>query len=153
MSLELKAFDGDVDWLWELERSSFNSADQMNRDELADFARDEANRVVLIEENGLRIGAFLLTVHDPTFVYLESVAIRPEHRAHGCGARALSLLLARLATEGFLRVQLHVRASSPPVRLYERLGFRFMAKIPAFYDDGEVAWLMQLDLPVTRIRP
>jgi [ribosomal protein S18]-alanine N-acetyltransferase len=144
MTLELKAFDGDLDWLWELEQSSFNPADQMSRDELAAFRRDPSNRILLIVEKGTRAGAILLreTCHD--VIYLESIAVHSCHRSHGCGARALAILLADLAGEGFRTVRLHVRASNPSRRLYERLGFRVLEEIPSFYDDGESALYMEL---------
>ncbi len=146
MTLELKAFDGDLDWLWELEQSSFNRADQMSRDELAAFQCDPFNRIVMIFEEGTPVGAILLTETADKTIYLESIAVHSSHRSHGCGARALSILLTDLAREGFRTVQLHVRASNPSRRLYERLGFRFIAEIPCFYDDGESALYMEVEL-------
>lgn len=149
MSLELKAFDGDVDWLVELERSSFGPVDQMSRDELAGFAHDPVNRIMMIMDGEVRLGAILLTVTDPGSIYLESLAVDPAYRSRGYGARALVLLLEQLAGEGFRAIHLHVRASNPSRHLYERLGFRLSGEIPAFYEGGESAWFMQAQLPAT----
>lgn len=151
MTLELKDFDGDLDWLGALEQSSFNRADQLTRDELAEFQRDPANRIMLIVQDDVRIGAMLLTITDAETMYLESMAIHKDHRSTGCGGRALSILLARLGAEGFRCVHLHVRLSNPSRRLYERVGFTVTGEVPGFYTDGESAWHMQARQPRTEL--
>ena len=56
-----------------------------------------------------------------------AIAVAPQFRGQGCGARLIEALMTRLRAAGVARVSLSVRADSPAVRLYQRLGFEPIA--------------------------
>ncbi len=53
-----------------------------------------------------------------------AVAVEPEYRGQGIGARLVEALFEELRAKGVQQVSLNARATSRAVRLYERLGFR-----------------------------
>ena len=92
------------------------------------------NRIVLL--NGRAIGRMLVDRSEAT-ILLRDIALLPEYRNAGIGSRLIQDLMneARSARQV---IRLHVVASSPAVRLYERLGFRRSG------DDGaylEMTWV------------
>ena len=91
------------------------------------------NRVILL--NGRAIGR-LLVERSETGILLRDIALLTEYRNAGIGSRLIQELMKE-ASAG-TPIKLHVLASSPAVRLYERLGFRRSG------DDGaylEMKWI------------
>ena len=64
-------------------------------------------------------------------ILLRDIAVLTEYRNAGVGSRLIQDLMKE-ATSAGKPIQLHVLASSPAVRLYERLGFRSIG------DDGSI---------------
>ena len=77
------------------------------------------NRIILL--NGSPIGRMLVDRREPT-ILLRDIALLTEYRNAGIGSRLIQDLIEE-ATAAGRPIQLHVVASSPAVRLYERLGF------------------------------
>ena len=78
------------------------------------------NKIILL--NGRAIGRMLVD-RTETPIVLRDIALLTEYRNAGIGSRLIQELMAEAASAG-KPIQLHVVASSPAVRLYERLGFR-----------------------------
>ncbi len=78
-----------------------------------------------------------------------NVAVRPELRRRGLGARLLGLALGICAGMGVRVARLEVRAGNvPALALYARFGFARVGLRRGYYTDtGEDAVLMSLDLP------
>ena len=92
------------------------------------------NRIILL--NGRPIGRMLVD-RSETGVLLRDIALLTEYRNAGIGSRLIQDLMKEAASAG-QPIELHVLASSPAVRLYERLGFRRSG------DDGaylEMKWI------------
>ena len=92
------------------------------------------NRIVLL--NGRAIGRMLVDRSEAT-ILLRDIAFLPEYRNAGIGSRLIEDLMNEAKSAGQV-IRLHVVASSPAVRLYERLGFRRSG------DDGaylEMTWV------------
>ncbi len=63
-----------------------------------------------------------------------SLAVDPSARGRGLGQSILVGLLAQLAERGACRVYLEVEQdNAPAIRLYERLGFRNIGRLPRYY--------------------
>lgn len=77
------------------------------------------NRIVLL--NGRAIGRLLVDRRE-TEITLTDIALLTEYRNAGIGTRLIKDLMSEAASTG-KPILLHVVASSPAVRLYERLGF------------------------------
>ena len=82
--------------------------------------RPETEFLVILD-GGEPIGR--LYVHESADqLMLMDIALLPEHRGQGIGARLVEALLARARARD-VPVTLHVEAENPARRLYERLGF------------------------------
>jgi ribosomal protein S18 acetylase RimI-like enzyme len=68
------------------------------------------------------------------------LAVRPEFRRQGVGARLLRALLEQAGREGIRRVSLSVELENPAQQLYQRLGFRRVGRV------GD-AWTMLVEVP------
>jgi ribosomal protein S18 acetylase RimI-like enzyme len=74
-----------------------------------------------------------------------AIAVVPNARGKGVGAKLLDALLARARTEGFGTISLSVdRNNAGAIGLYERYGFERVGE-----DDDSVTMLAQLDRPPT----
>jgi len=77
------------------------------------------NRIILFE--GRPVGRILVDRSDE-LILLRDIALLTEFRNAGIGSRLIQDLIKEAAVAG-KPIRLHVVASSPAVRLYERLGF------------------------------
>ena len=97
--------------------------------------RDEweptANQIVLL--SGVPIGCLRVEDHDD-HVFVDYIAIMPEHQRHGIGASLLRQVQVSAAPRG-LPVRPNVLKVNPARALYERLGF-------AIVGEDDVRWYM-----------
>ncbi len=77
------------------------------------------NRIILL--NGRPVGRMMVDRGDAA-ILLRDIALLTEYRNAGIGSRLITELMND-ATSAGKPIQLHVVATSPAVRLYERLGF------------------------------
>jgi ribosomal protein S18 acetylase RimI-like enzyme len=78
----------------------------------------------------------MITHHSSKELRLVDIALLPEHRNRGIGARLISDLIAE-ANAAERRVTLSVLQGSPAIRLYQRLGFRPQPSDDAVYLEME----------------
>jgi ribosomal protein S18 acetylase RimI-like enzyme len=91
-----------------------------------------ANQVVLL--GGEPIGCLRVEEHDD-HVFVDYIALIPEHQRHGIGASLLRQVQASAAARG-LTVRLNVLKVNPARALYERLEF-------AVVGEDDVRWYME----------
>jgi ribosomal protein S18 acetylase RimI-like enzyme len=91
-----------------------------------------ANQVVLL--GGEPIGCLRVEAHDD-HVFVDYIALMPEHQRHGIGSSLMRQLQASAATRG-LPVRLNVLKVNPARVLYERLGF-------AVVGEDDVRWFRE----------
>jgi len=77
------------------------------------------NRIILL--NGRPVGRILIDRSDE-LILLRDIALLTEFRNAGIGSRLIQDLMREATTAG-KPIELHVMATSPAARLYERLGF------------------------------
>lgn len=80
------------------------------------------------------IGCLRVEDHDD-HVFVDYIALMPEHQRHGIGAALLRQVQASAATRG-MPVRLNVLKVNPARALYERLGF-------AVVREDDVRWYME----------
>jgi ribosomal-protein-alanine N-acetyltransferase len=79
--------------------------------------------------------------------HILSIAIRKKDRRRGIGYRLLSELINVLKAKECSEVLLEVRVSNAVAQaLYQKLGFQEVRRSRKFYDNGEDALIMVLDL-------
>ena len=73
-----------------------------------------------------------------------AIAVHPEHRRKGIGRKLMETVLQEFKKLGVKKVYLEVRVNNlPALRLYEKLGFKIVEYIPAYYRDGEDAFVLE----------
>lgn len=81
---------------------------------------DVESKIILLDDRP--VGRMMVDRNDAA-ILLRDIALLTEYRNSGIGSRLIQELITEAAAAG-KEVHLHVLASSPAVRLYERLGFR-----------------------------
>ena len=83
--------------------------------------------------------------------HVKDLAVHPGVRGRGLGRRLLDRALTTLSTEGAMLVKLEVREGNDAARsLYDDVGFRNLRRVRGYYEDGEDAVMMVLDVPEWR---
>jgi ribosomal-protein-alanine N-acetyltransferase len=91
--------------------------------------------------------ANLVPNHGRAFGHIKDIAVHPDHRGEGVGAKLLERALRVLRLGGAESVKLEVRASNGPAQsMYRSFGFEYLRTVPRYYDDGENALIMVVDL-------
>lgn len=77
-----------------------------------------------------------------------SIAVHPMFRGMGIGSSLMVHLLTSLIASGASHVMLEVRVSNEAAqRLYRKLGFTQISRVPMYYPDGEDAYIYVLIVP------
>ena len=95
---------------------------------------------LLVQCDGVAIGR-LYTYRDPAEILVLDIALIPQSRNLGLGSALLHEVIAEARRVG-LRVALHVEASNPARRLYDRLGF-------VLVEQGDSYDLLHLEPPAS----
>ena len=83
--------------------------------------------------------------------HVKDLAVHPGVRGRGLGRRLLDRALETLSAEGAMLVKLEVREGNDAARsLYDDVGFRNLRRVRGYYEDGEDAVMMVLDVPEWR---
>jgi len=85
--------------------------------------------------------------HGRDIGHLKDIAVHPQAQGEGIGRALLERVLVTLSVEGATVVKLEVRETNDPAQsLYQDVGFEPVRRVPGYYDDGEDAFVMLLDL-------
>jgi len=100
--------------------------------------------------NGAVVGYTVADVtpnHGRDLGHLKDIAVHPRAQGDGIGRALLERVLFSLSVEGADVVKLEVRGSNDVAQsLYEDVGFEPIRRVPDYYDDGEDAYVMVLDV-------
>jgi len=89
--------------------------------------------------------------HGRDIGHIKDLAVRPEARGRGIGRRLLREALFGMALAGATVAKLEVREGNDAARsLYREEGFEPTRRISQYYDDGEDALLLVVDLEAWR---
>lgn len=112
-----------VDWSDEQKRQfvamQFNAQRQHYRLHYPDCA------FLVVELEGERIGRLYVRRADDE-IFVIDIALIPEVRGRGIGGMLMSELLSEAASTG-RKVSIHVEVFNPALRLYQRLGFKYVS--------------------------
>ena len=137
----------DLDALMRLEQRAF-AADAFGRKQLR-YLLTRANASVYIadEAGAVRGAAIMLWRQGATVGHLYSIATDPAARGRGLGSMLLHACEAAAVQQNCRQVCLEVRVTNlPAIAFYERHGYRAVAELPGFYEDGTPAIRMRKDL-------
>ena len=103
---------------------------------------------LLVADIGGRVVGYIAVMDIDRYTSkIVSFAVKKEFRNRGIGTKLLSTAIERCKSRGKRRILLEVRVSNYIAQhLYKKMGFRIVDTIPNYYQDGEDAYLMALDL-------
>lgn len=99
---------------------------------------------LLVADIGSKIAGYIVTMDiDEVTGKIIAFAVRKEFRGMGIGKMLLSAAIQKLQARGKKKITLEVRVSNVGAQeLYKKFGFEVIDLIPAYYSDGEDAYLM-----------
>jgi ribosomal-protein-alanine N-acetyltransferase len=101
-------------------------------------------------ENGVVVGYAIADVTASAgrdLGHLKDIAVHPEAQGRGVGRALLRRVLVSMAVAGATVVKLEVRERNEIAQsLYDDVGFERVRRVPGYYDDGEDAYVMVLDV-------
>jgi len=138
-------FHLDLDRVLEIEKESFGrrawKADQFRR-----YAAQFPD-LFLVAKVGSTIAAYSVASTRGDRAELDSIAVAKDYRNRGIGRAFLTILIDKLQQMGFATLSLMVRRDNvAAIRFYRGLGFRRIRTVPFYYEGGETAWRMRLEL-------
>lgn len=142
-----RARPADLEALVALEDRSFDS-DRMSR---AQYRRhlDSESALVLAAttEDELLGSAVLFFRRNSAVARLYSLTTRPESRGQGVGSALIEAAHRAARRRGCLALRLEVRVDNvSAISLYEKLGYRRLAPLKGYYQDGVDGWRYELRL-------
>lgn len=136
-----RAVADDLAALVELERASF-SYDRMSERQFRRHLRSDSAAVLVAEDATRLLGsAVLFFRRGMPRARLYSLATAAAARGRGIGAALLAAAETLARERGLQTLSLEVRRdNAAAVRLYESRGYRRIAALDDYYDDGSAAW-------------
>lgn len=136
-----RATRADVDALLALEEATFDS-DRISR---AQWRRhiESSSAAVFVGGTPGRVDAAAVVFYrrNARTARLYSLAVGSHARGTGLGGALLAAAETDARTRGCTSMRLEVRSDNPAaIALYERRGYRRIARLPGFYEDGADGW-------------
>lgn len=104
---------------------------------------------LIVADTGGKVVGYIALMDLGKDAKIISFAVKKEFRRKGIGTKLLKTAIERCKQRGKERILLEVRVSNTVAqRLYKKNGFKIVDVIPNYYNDGEDAYLMALDLNV-----
>lgn len=142
-----KATINDIDAMLVIENSCFTT-DKLSKRQIT-YLLKKAKAICLVAERKDKIvgNAICLLPAHPRPARLYSIAVLPHHQGKGIAKQFFTHLFLVLEQQRYHRCRLEVRESQLKVQaLYQKLGFDNINLLPYYYQDGESAVRMEIDL-------
>jgi ribosomal-protein-alanine N-acetyltransferase len=141
----VRAIPTDLSTLIELEHACFS--EPWGSKSLSEGLDNEKYLIlVLRDERGHPLG-YLVGWHIADEAELARIGVKPEMRGQGLSRNLLDEAIRDWRAAGVERVFLEVRASNhPALRLYASRGFETISKRVRYYEDGEDALVLRLEI-------
>lgn len=113
---------------------------------IREHIQDRETMVLVASVDGVLQGFAVMKFHDEE-AHLFLLAVEPKSRRSGIGKALVLWLEKSCRTAGIRNIRLEVRASNNSARaFYEKLGYRFVGQVLAYYDKREAAVVMARSL-------
>ena len=101
---------------------------------------------IFVADIGSMVVGYIVIQHKLYESKIMSIAVKKEFRKRGIGSMLLKKAIESAKEKGKKRLLLEVRVSNIPAQnLYKKYGFKVINVLPAYYSDGEDAYLMCLN--------
>jgi len=104
---------------------------------------------LLVADIGGKVVGYIAIMDLGANAKIMSFAVKREFRRKGIGTKLLKAAIKRCKEKGKRKILLEVRISNTVAQhLYKKNGFKVIDLLPNYYNDGESAYLMALDLDI-----
>ena len=124
-----------------LERAIFGATAWSLEQFYAEMAADSRWLQVLLDDN--RVAGYVDVAVQGRDADLMTIAVAPEARRRGHGARLLAEALRSASQQGAHHMFLEVASNNPAKRMYAAHGFATIDRRPGYYSDGADAVIMR----------
>lgn len=135
---------GDLSQLLDIEQACFEF-DRLSRRSFVHFLKPGSHELLVLVENDNLVGYVLNLYRNGTNLgRMYSIAVVPSARGKGYGERLLQAAEQSATAHHcvFMRLEVNVN-NAAAIQLYERNGYRRIARVPAYYEDGSDALRME----------
>ena len=137
----------DCQALLEIETRSFTSDRLKPRQVRYLLTQAKASTWVAISEDQIAGYCTVLLPAHPRPARIYSLAVRPAFRGRNLAKALIHQINSETKEKGYTRIRLEVSTTNMAEQgLYAQLGFRPIAQLPEYYEDGENGIRLQLDL-------
>ncbi len=144
MNLIRKFQPQDFPWVIDIERKVFNEHDPFF---YMQFYETCSEGFIVAEINGFIVGFVVGFLVSPESGRIFSLAVHPSYQNRGIGSALLTAVINVFREMNVSEVLLEVRIGNTKAkRFYERHGFYTTGIVEKYYNDGESACLMRLDI-------
>ncbi len=144
-----RARPSDIDCILVVERAGFGEW-AWDRKLFAEYM-DTCGDIFLVAEKGGRVVGYAITCITRRLISsraeLVSIAVSPSVRGKGAADALLRSAIRRVRARKISRIALTVKVTNGrALGFYEKYGFRRIRRVPRYYEDGEDALWLQLDV-------
>lgn len=135
----------DIKRVYEIERMSFRQSYGVN---IFQQMHDMGMGFLVAEEEGYVIGYIIFWVKYENQGHIISIAVDKNYRRMGAGRRLLIKAISLLSLLDIDKIYLEVNENNTPaVEFYKSCSFLTDRVVPGYYDNGDGAIVMYLELP------
>lgn len=139
-----KIMPSDLARVYEIEVNSFKEAYDINM--LKGLMDIGAGFLVAIEE-GLVVGYIIFWLKEEHLGHIISIAVDKSFRSKHIATKLLIMAVTTLRNCNIFKITLEVRTSNEiAVNFYKKFGFEIDRKVSKYYNDGDDAFIMFLDI-------
>lgn len=129
--------EDDINALVAIEKKCFGKHDAWRRGAFVSSLWS-ANSIFLVAELDGQIVGCAGAELDSNAAEIQTVSVDPTHHGRGVGTKLFAELLAAIRARGAIMAYLEVRpGNTPAIDLYEKFGFREMARLDNFYHNED----------------
>jgi ribosomal protein S18 acetylase RimI-like enzyme len=136
-----RAVKKDIKTLLEIENLCFTT-DRLNRRNFLYLLSDKSRAVSLVYEEDERVGAYctLLFNAGTSLARLYSIAVHPYFKGKNIGTILMTEIENTALENDCAAIRLEVKeGNTAALKLYERMGYRYIGNIPDYYEDHAMA--------------
>jgi [ribosomal protein S18]-alanine N-acetyltransferase len=134
----------DLNECWRLDQLCFSDGEAYDRETLRyllSHTKSSCFKVVTPQNEML---AFIIGMIEPDHTgHVVALGVAAEHRVRGYGYQLMDAIEESFLKNGIRTVRLEVRTTNEPAqRLYFKLGYRIVRRMPSYYTSGDDGYLM-----------
>ena len=139
---------GDLNECWRLDQRCFFDGEAYDRETLRYLLAHNKSACYKVISPASEMLAFIIGMIEPDNTgHVVALGVAPEHRQKGHGYELMDAVEEHFYKSGARTVRLEVRTSNEPAqRLYFKLGYKIIRRMPGYYTSGDDGYLMVKDL-------